>query len=127
MEACERCDRQRPAGDTSTRCMCGFKYSEAMSLPEPTRIVLPDPPDYVKQRDDEIARGVQAVAGVSRETHYLPYFTNDGPKGTQEAACTAYIDPACHSDEPSCSGCRAWLDNDADALKKLRDVERGAY
>jgi hypothetical protein len=59
-------------------------------------------------------------------SHYIPYFTKDGPKGTQEAACTAYIDPTRHSAEPSCWGCRAWLDNDAEALKKLRAVEKGA-
>lgn len=63
---------------------------------------------------------------VPAATHYIPYFTRDGAGGTQEAACTAYVDLSCHSVEPSCWGCRAWLDNDADALKKLRDVEKGA-
>lgn len=83
-------------------------------------------PVYSREEFERDSKG-QTGDDLAKRTHYIPYFTKDGPKGTLEAACTAYVDLSCHSAEPSCWGCRAWLDNDADALKKLRDAEQGAH
>jgi hypothetical protein len=49
-------------------------------------------------------------------THYIPYFAlkiDGSPSRMQTAVCGVPTEPRCHSTEPTCLECQAWLARDA--------------
>lgn len=59
-------------------------------------------------------------------THWIPPFTKVRGKGIhamQLADCGTWVDESQYSDKPTCEGCKAQMEADAEAVLSLDDVE----
>ena len=57
-------------------------------------------------------------------THYIAAFSARNAAGEQRSICGRFIASAQHSTEPSCWGCKAWLEGQGDEPQPARRLTR---